>query len=209
VRLAGHLDAPWVTVLHMVSISNDPSSPIGDRILEAAAYCVTAYGVERVTLAEIARRARVSRPTVYRRWPDIRSVLAALLTARIVGALDAVPTRGVGREAVVERMVAVADHLRDDEVVMSVLNRAPELTMVYTTERLGTSQQILIDTLAADIKLAQDEGCVRPGEPRQLAAMCLLIARSTIQSGQIVAAILDARALDVELAHCLDGYLKP
>jgi AcrR family transcriptional regulator len=193
----------------MVSISNDPSSPIGDRILEAAAYCVTAYGVERVTLAEIARRARVSRPTVYRRWPDIRSVLAALLTARIVGALDAVPTRGVGREAVVERMVAVADHLRDDEVVMSVLNRAPELTMVYTTERLGTSQQILIDTLAADIKLAQDEGCVRPGEPRQLAAMCLLIARSTIQSGQIVAAILDARALDVELAHCLDGYLKP
>ena len=208
-RLAGHPDAPWVTVLHMVSISNDPSSPIGDRILEAAAYCVTAYGVERVTLAEIARRARVSRPTVYRRWPDIRSVLAALLTARIVGALDAVPTRGVGREAVVERMVAVADHLRDDEVVMSVLNRAPELTMVYTTERLGTSQQILIDTLAADIKLAQDEGSVRPGEPRQLAAMCLLIARSTIQSGQIVAAILDARALDVELAHCLDGYLKP
>ena len=192
----------------MVSISNDPSSPIGDPNHEAAAYCVTAYGVERVTLAEIARRARVSRPTVYRRWPDNRSVLAALLTARIVGALDAVPTRGVGREAVVERMVAVADHLRDDEVVMSVLNRAPELTMVYTTERLGTSQQILIDTLAADIKLAQDEGSVRPGEPRQLAAMCLLIARSTIQSGQIVAAILDARALDVELAHCLDGYLK-
>jgi len=192
----------------MVSIRNDSRSPIGDRILEAAAYCVTAYGVERVTLAEIARRARVSRPTVYRRWPDIRSVLAALLTARIVDALDAVPINGVGREAVVDRIVAVADHLRDDEVVMSVLNRAPELTMVYTTERLGTSQQILIDTLAADIKLAQDEGSVRPGEPRQLAAMCLLIARSTIQSGQIVAAILDARALDVELAHCLDGYLK-
>jgi AcrR family transcriptional regulator len=192
----------------MMSISNDYSSPIGDRILEAAAYCVTAYGVDRVTLAEIARRARVSRPTVYRRWPDIRSVLAALLTARIVGALDAVPIGGVGREAVVERIVAVADHLRNDEVVMSVLNRAPELTMVYTTERLGTSQQVLIDTLAADIKLGQEEGSVRPGEPRQLAAMCLLIARSTIQSGQIVAPILDARALDVELAHCVDGYLK-
>ena len=193
----------------MLSISNDASPTIGDRILEAAAYCVIAYGVERVTLAEIARRARVSRPTVYRRWPDIRSMLAALLTARIVGALDAVPSRGVGREAVVERVVAVADHLRDDEVVMSVLHRAPELTMVYITERLGTSQQILIDTLAADIKLAQDEGSVRAGEPRQLAAMCLLIARSTIQSGQIVAPILDADALDVELAHCLDGYLKP
>ena len=189
-------------------MSNDRSPTIGDRILEAAAYCIIAYGVDRVTLAEIARRARVSRPTVYRRWPDIRSVLAALLTARIVGALDAVPSRGVGREAVVERVVAVAEHLRNDEVV-SVLRRAPELTMVYLTERLGTSQQILIDTLAADIKLAQDAGSVRSGEPRQLAAMCLLIARSTIESGQIVAPILDADALDVELAHCVNGYLKP
>jgi AcrR family transcriptional regulator len=193
----------------MMSISNDPSPTVGDRILEAAAYCVIAYGVDRVTLAEIARRARVSRPTVYRRWPDIRSVLAALLTARIVGALDAVPSRGAGRTAVVERVLAVAKHLRDDDVVMAVLHKAPELTMVYLTERLGTSQQILIDTLAADIKLAQEEGSVRPGEPRQLAAMCLLVARATIQSAQIVAPILDTRALDVELAHCLDGYLRP
>jgi len=193
----------------MVSISNDASSTTGDRILEAAAYCVVAYGVDRVTLAEIARRARVSRPTVYRRWPDIRSVMAALLTVRIVGALDAVPSRGPGRSAVVERVVEVAVHLRNDEVVMAVMQKAPELTMVYLTERLGTSQQILIDTLAADIKLAQEEGSVRAGEPRQLAAMCLLIARSTIQSGAIVAPILDADALDVELAHCLNGYLTP
>ncbi|OBF26500.1 TetR family transcriptional regulator [Mycobacterium sp. ACS1612] len=194
----------------MVSISNDSSSSArGDRILEAAAYCVVAYGLERVTLAEIARRARVSRPTVYRRWPDIRSVLAALLTTRIVAALDAVPSRGVGRAAVVERVVGVGVRLRGDEVVMAVFRKAPDLTMVYLTERLGTSQQILIDALAADIKLAQEEGSVRPGEPRQLAAMCLLVARSTIQSGAIVAPILDADALDVELAHCLDGYLRP
>jgi AcrR family transcriptional regulator len=193
----------------MVSISNDSSSTTGDRILKAAAYCVVSYGVDRVTLAEIARRARVSRPTVYRRWPDIRSVLAALLTARIVAALDGVPSRGVGRDAVVRRIGDVADHLRNDKVVMAVMRQAPELTMVYTTERLGTSQQILIDTLAADIKLAQEEGSVRTGEPRRLAAMCLLIARSTIQSGAIVAPILDADALDVELAHCLNGYLTP
>jgi AcrR family transcriptional regulator len=191
-----------------MSISNGATPNIGDRILEAAAECVMAYGVERVTMAEIARRARVSRPTIYRRWPDTGAVLAALLTSRIVGVMDTVPSREVGREALVERILAVAERLRHDDVVMSVLLRAPDLAMVYISERLGTSQQILLDAVAGDIKLAQEEGSVRAGDPRRLAAMCLLITQSTIQSAQIVSPILDADELAVELAHSLNGYLK-
>ena len=64
----------------MLSISN---APVDDRILVAAASCVIDFGVERVTLAEIARRAGVSRPTVYRRWPDTRSVRRAHSPAAI------------------------------------------------------------------------------------------------------------------------------
>jgi len=119
-----------------------------------------------------------------------------------------VPSGAVGREAVVERIVAVADRLRHDEVVMAVLLKAPDLAMIYIAERLGTSQQILLDAVAGEIKLAQEQGSVRDGDPRQLAAMCLLITQSTIQSGQIVSRILDADALAVELAHSLNGYLK-
>jgi AcrR family transcriptional regulator len=191
----------------MVSIRNTAST-VESRILDAAAAAVLANGVDRVTLAEIARRARVSRPTIYRRWPDIRFVLADLLTRRIAGALDHIPESGNDREALVERIVAVAERLRGDDVVMSVLH-APSFAMVYIAERLGTSQQILIDALAQAIKLAQDEGSVRPGEPRQLAAMCLLITQSAVQSAQMVAPILDADALAVELGHSLNGYLKP
>ena len=193
----------------MMSIGNDTSPDIGDRILDAAASCVLAFGVDRVTLAEIARRARVSRPTIYRRWPDTRAVLASLLTARIVGVLRDIPSRGGGRDALVERIVAVAERLRHDEVVMSVFHSAPELAMVYIAERLGTSQQILIDAVAAELQAAQGDGSVRAGDPRQLAAMCLLITQSTIQSAQIVEPILNADALAVELAHSLNGYLKP
>src|SRR5690242_12266311 len=193
----------------MLSISNDTAADLGDRILDAAADCVLAFGVERVTLAEIARRAGVSRPTIYRRWPDTRALLAALLTARILGALRDVPSRGGGREALVERIVGLAERLRRDEVVMSVFHSAPQLAMVYIAERLGTSQQILIDAVAADLEVAQRDGSVRSGDPRQLAAMCLLITQSTIQSAQIVEPILNADALAVELAHSLNGYLKP
>lgn len=191
----------------MVSISNGES--LGDRILDAAASCVLAFGIDRVTLAEIARRAGVSRPTVYRRFPDTRSILAALLTARIVRVLDDVESTGAGRVALVERIVTVAQRLRHDDVIMAVLHTAPDLAMVYIAERLGTSQQILIDAVAGELKLAQEEGSVRAGDPRQLATMCLLITQSAIQSGQMVEPILDADALATELAHSLNGYLKP
>ncbi len=192
----------------MLSTSNAGSVDIGDRILDAAARCITAYGVERVTLAEIARRAGVSRPTVYRRWTDTRQILAAVLTARVVGVWRDVPPRGDGREALVERIVAVADRLRRDEVIMAVLRSSPELAMVYITQRLGTSQLVLIDAAAAEIEAAQQDGSVRAGDPRQLAAMVLLITQSTIQSAQIVRPILDEDALARELTHSLNGYLS-
>ena len=193
----------------MLSISNDDAVDVGERILDAAASCVLALGFERVTLAAIARKAGVSRPTVYRRWPDTRSILAALLTARIVGAWRNVPDAGVGREALVRRAVAVAARLRHDEVITEVLHRAPELAIVYIAERMGTSQQVLVDVAAQEIKAAQDAGSVRPGDPRRLAAMCLLITQSTIQSARMVEPILDDDALATELAHALNGYLAP
>ena len=192
----------------MLSTSNAESTDIGDRILDAAASCITAYGVERVTLAEIARRAGVSRPTVYRRWTDTREILAALLTSRVIGVWRDVRSQGQGREALVRRIVAVADRLRRDELIMSVLLSSPELAMVYITQRLGTSQHVLIDAAASEIEAAQRDGSARPGDPRQLAAMVLLITQSTIQSAQIVRPILDADALARELAHSLNGYLS-
>ena len=193
----------------MLSISNDVSVDVGDRILTAAASCVRDFGVQRVTLAEIARRAGVSRPTVYRRWPDTATILAALLTDRITGAWREVPMRGTSREALVQRIAAVASRLRRDELIRTVIRSAPELAMVYISDRLGTSQQILIDVLTEEIRKAQANNSIRRSDPRQLAAMVLLITQSAIQSGQIVEPILNFDALGIELAHTLNGYLRP
>ena len=193
----------------MLSISNAESVDVGDRILAAAASCVRDFGIERVTLAEIARRAGVSRPTVYRRWPDTRSILASLLTDRIVGAWRAAPSCAAGREALVSRIVEVVRNLRSDELILTVLRSDPELAMVYIADRLGTSQQILIDMVAEELRKAQADNTVRPADPRRLAAVVLLITQSVIQSGRIVHPILDADGLDAELAHALNGYLTP
>jgi AcrR family transcriptional regulator len=193
----------------MLSISNDESVDIGDRIMAAAASCVRDFGVERVALAEIARRAGVSRPTVYRRWPDTRTIVAALLTERITGTWRAVPASRPGRTGLVERIVEVARRLRDDELITSVLRSAPDLAMTYIAGRLGTSQQILIDLLVDALREAQTDGSVRAGDVRQLSAMVLLIGQSAIQAAHIVEPILDADALSAELSHALNGYLAP
>lgn len=195
----------------MLSTSNDEQvgqADVGERILDAAASCLLALGVERVTLAAIARRAGVSRPTVYRRWPDSQSVIAALLTARITAAWTELAQPGTGRQALVRRIVAVAARLRRDEVVMRVLHHAPDLAMVYIAERMGTSQRQLIDLVSGELADAQGGGGVRTGDPRQLAAMCLLITQSAIQSAQVVAPILDEEALCAELTYALNRYLS-
>lgn len=192
----------------MLSTSNDEQVEVGERILDAAASCLLALGMERVTLAAIARRAGVSRPTVYRRWPDSRSVIAALLTARITAAWTELEQPGSGREALVKRIVAVAARLRHDEVVMRVLHHAPDLAMVYIAQRMGASQRRLIDLVAGELSTAQAAGTVRAGDPRELAAMCLLITQSAIQSAQVVAPILDEDALSIELAYTLNRYLS-
>jgi AcrR family transcriptional regulator len=189
----------------MLSISN-AGVDVGDRILAAAASCVVDFGVDRVTLAEIARRAGVSRPTVYRRWPDTPSIVASLLTQRITDVMRDAPLLGDDRESLVRQIVSVANLLRSDELIMSVMHS--NLGPIYITERLGQSQQMLIDALAGRLRAAQAHGSVRAGDPLQLATMVLLIAQSTIQSERIVQPILDADALATELAYSLNGYLS-
>ncbi|TAM62748.1 TetR/AcrR family transcriptional regulator [Mycobacterium sp.] len=189
----------------MLSIRNTELDT-GDRILAAAASCVVDFGVDRVTLAEIARRAGVSRPTVYRRWPDTPSVVAALLTRHVTDVMRDAPLLGDDRESLVRQIVTVVDLLRQDQLVMSVLYS--ELATTYITERLGTSQHMLIEALAARLRVAQRHGSVRSGDPVQMATMVLLIAQSTIQSARIVEPMLDADALAAELAYSLNGYLS-
>jgi len=189
----------------MLSIRN-AGLDTAERILAAAASCVVDFGVDRVALAEIARRAGVSRPTVYRRWPDTQSIVAELLTRHVTDVMRDAPLLGDDRESLVRQIVTVADLLRADRLVMSVMHS--ELAPIYITERLGTSQRMLIDALAARLRAVQRHGSVRPGDPVQMATMVLLIAQSTIQSAQIVEPMLDDEALDTELAYSLNGYLS-
>ncbi len=85
-------------------------------------------------------------------------MLAALLTSHITEALAEVPVRGSGRAALVDRVVAVAEHLAERRPGDGG-TAGSELALVYIAQRLGNAvSQMLIDALAADLRAAQRDG---------------------------------------------------
>jgi AcrR family transcriptional regulator len=180
-----------------------------NAILDAAAELIKQRGVRGVRIAEVARQAGVSRPTVYRRWPDGHAIVAALLTREIQAIQASVPLDGTDRTALVTAIVETAVRIRDDDLLGGVLLTDPEVLAEYTTQRLGTSQRGLLEALRRAIGRGQRAGTIRRGRATELAAMVLLIVQSTVQSHRMVASVLPDRAWRRELTHVLDGYLRP
>ncbi|RVW09724.1 TetR/AcrR family transcriptional regulator [Prescottella agglutinans] len=194
-----------------MSIRNDVSdSPtVDDLILDATRSCVLDFGLRRTTLAEVARRAGVSRPTVYRRWPDTRAVVADLLTREIRVAIPDMDGDEPARAQLVRAAVDVATGMREHPLFVKILRSDPDLLMTYIVDRLGTSQRVIVERVALAVAAGQRDGSIRAGDPTHLAAMVLLIAQSAVQSSVMVAEVLPAAELTAELEIAVDSYLAP
>ncbi|MFM1729026.1 helix-turn-helix domain-containing protein [Prescottella soli] len=194
-----------------MSIRNELSDSltVDDQILDATRSCVLDFGLRRTTLAEVARRAGVSRPTVYRRWPDTRAVVADLLTREIRIAIPDMDGDEPARIQVVRAVVDVATGMREHPLFVKILRSDPDLLMTYVVDRLGASQRAIVEAVARAVAAGQSDGSIRAGEPVHIAAMVLLIAQSAVQSAAMVAELLPATELTAELEIAVDSYLAP
>ncbi|KOX14573.1 TetR/AcrR family transcriptional regulator [Nocardiopsis sp. NRRL B-16309] len=186
---------------------------VEDRIMDAALLCVESFGVRRTTLTDVARRAGVSRPTVYRRWPDVTALVADLLTRELRRILLAQEASGGGPEGetvrarLVRHAVGVARELLAHPLFTRIVDTEPELLATYTFHRLGASHRAALDVVEPVVAEGQREGSVRPGEPAVLARTVLVTVQGTVTSRRLFADLLDEDALADELATLLDGYL--
>ncbi|WP_430332144.1 TetR/AcrR family transcriptional regulator [Rhodococcus sp. ACT016] len=194
-----------------MSICNEVSeSPtVEDQILDATRSCVLDFGLRRTTLAEVARRAGVSRPTVYRRWPDTRAVVADLLTREIRVVIPDMDGDEPARVQLVRAVVDVATGMRQHPLFVKILRSDPDLLMTYIVDRLGTSQRAIVERVSQAVAAGQVDGSVRVGDPVHIATMVLLIAQSAVQSAGMVAEVLPADELTAELQSAVDAYLAP
>ncbi|WP_150252906.1 TetR/AcrR family transcriptional regulator [Nocardiopsis deserti] len=195
----------------MASIRN-----VEDRILDAARACVEAFGVRRTTLTDVARRAGVSRPTVYRRWPDATALVADLLTRelrRILAEEGDGSGGGPAEENVRARLVrhaaGVARALLAHPLFVRIVDTEPELLATYTFQRLGTSHRAALELVEPVVAEGQRDGSVRAGDPAVLARLVLVTVQGTVTSRRLFADVTDESGLVDELAALLDGYLRP
>jgi AcrR family transcriptional regulator len=159
-------------------------------ILRAAAQQVAAVGLRRTTLTDVARRAGVSRMTVYREYGDAPALIRALLTESIGQVLLGAEkdSRGLPttRERLVESVVLTVDRLAAHPMMSRVLELDPELLMPFVTDRFGSGQRLALEHLRGQLRRGIEDGSIRELEVADAARLILLSAQSVIFSSQMV-----------------------
>jgi AcrR family transcriptional regulator len=182
-----------------------------DVLLDAARTCVLAIGVGRTTLTEVARRAQVSRMTLYRRFPDVRSLIAALMTREFGGLLAEMSAAVHGptaRDRLVSGVVAGVRALVDNPIMRSALDLEPELIMPYVVRRLGSTQQLAEQFIADQVKAGHDDGSVREGDVAVQSRALLLVVQSFVLSMRPATSDMEIDVLLAELGRVLDGAVR-
>jgi AcrR family transcriptional regulator len=176
-------------------------------LLDAALACVLDVGLRRTTLADVARRAGVSRMTVYRHYPDLDTLVGALLTRELTRVLDEVEVQirllPTARERLVEAAVRVVERMESHPLYRRILDLDPELLLPLIVDRFGSTQRAAMARIAELVRAGREDGSIRAVDP-DLAATCVLL---TAQSFVFSARLVEASAL-TELRHLLEAYLR-
>ncbi len=197
----------------MLDSSIDSEIPTWDEsdehILDQAAALIATRGIARLTIAELAREARVSRPTIYRRWASGDEVVRATLLRQTLLIIHRLSSEVDTRQDLVDQTLLFTDLFSADPVFAHLLASEPEAFTQYSLERIGSSQRVMLRWLAEAIDRCQAGGTVRAGDARDVSVMLLLIVQSAVLSHNAVSSLIGASSWRSELSRAVDGYLKP
>src|SRR4051812_36159156 len=186
-------------------------TPTDDPIRNAARATVLHFGVRRAPARGVARRAGVSRMTVYRRYPDGGALVRALMAREFGAVLARAEAEADGaneRERLVAAAMRALELLITDPLLLRLLEVDAELLLPYFTGEPGRFQRQAGELLMTRLRAAQAEGSARADDPEQMAAACELAVRGLVLRAGGLDDAQRAGSLR-ELRRMLDGYLRP
>ncbi|WP_345380779.1 TetR/AcrR family transcriptional regulator [Pseudonocardia yuanmonensis] len=148
------------------------------RLVSAAEECFLAYGVQRTTMDDIAKRAGVSRPTVYRYFADRDALIIEVVSRRSRAfsgqAREFIDSRTTFADKLVDGLTFLIDGGRKDPILQALLR----------PENLGAASGVLTSSNVAQnltyeiwepiLSAAQAAGEMRPDV--DLHELCALMA---------------------------------
>lgn len=180
-------------------------------LLDAARTCVMAVGMKRTTLTDVARKAGVSRMTVYRRFPDVEALLQALMTREFLAVLGDV-VRGDGDNAR-ERLAHGAGRgvmaLSEHPLFNRLMDVDPELLLPYAFHRYGAFQRAVLGAFGAVIREGIADGSIRDEDPELLAVTLELILRGPVLAARTEEITAEREAICAQLVALIDAGLRP
>jgi AcrR family transcriptional regulator len=181
-------------------------------VIDAVRESVLAVGVRRTTLTDVARRAGVSRMTLYRIVPDVETLLLDVMT-RDLGALLTEIERGVARKRtararLVAQTVEAARRLPDEPLFRRVMDVDPELLLPYLTVRMGSTQRLALARVRRVIAEGHDDHSIRRGDPDVMAMSVLMAALPWMVAAPLFDEVGREASL-AELERGLEAWLAP
>ncbi|MGI8921352.1 MAG: TetR/AcrR family transcriptional regulator [Solirubrobacteraceae bacterium] len=185
------------------SPGSEATAPSADqtsaRILDAALEQFELLGLRRSTIDDVARRAGVSRITVYRRFARKDRLVEAVIMReleRFLAELDtAVMVLGSVEERMIEGFVVTLRSARHHLLLGRLLRAEPELLLPHLTQRAGVALAMASAFLAERIRDAQDLGDIPAFDAQQVAELVVRLTLSFILTPDSSIALEDELAM--------------
>ena len=183
-----------------------------ESVLEATRASVLAVGVRRTTLTDVARRAGVSRMTLYRLVPDVTTLILEVMSREfatvIATAESTARRRRSARARIAVTTATVVRLLHDEPLFRRVIDVDPELLLPYLTDRFGTTQRIAVAHVRRMLAEGQQDGSVRRGDLDTMATALVLMVTPFVVSVRMLDEVGRSELLD-ELERQVEGALRP
>jgi TetR/AcrR family transcriptional regulator, repressor for uid operon len=157
---------------------------LAERVLDAALDLVAASGFRHLTMDDVARRARVGRMTVYRRFGTRQALIDALAVRECRRCLDSIAASLDPADPMPERLVslftATLTVIREHPLLERLARTEPESLLHALNADDSAVFRLVQQFLSALIKQGQQEGALIAGDPTVLAELGIRLGASFV-----------------------------